>query len=697
MDVDPFALCPNAPRTHCETNDLLTNYCSPSADPSEFVMGDDDKLSETQAVPVKAAQNANVSDDDDAESIILSPPPESLDDSEMNGLGEDPEDEIVVGSVKGKLATSNKTAALSASKRNGNADRMDLDNDDAEEDKDIEEVEMELQQRPKRKRASFYEDLAEDSFDKSMLDEADDIGTPVPGSAVAKGAPLEKSSNKSVVLGYWRDSDAPEPNQHAVKGFIDSRDRLRTRIQNHNREGKIVTGTYPLKPGPGGSWVTFHNIVFNEHLINLDQHQVKEYVKIRCEMVAKGPEVDSSANDKLAVQQAIKACQARGPPPENALPPLIAYGPTIPEHARISYSRAEKKRRTANASSTPMTPDVQMPYVSHQPPLQAAPPVLAPTLQSMPPQQPMPPPDLPGKRPTKILLGYWLESAEPNMADKHAVFGILGSNDMFRVKVGKETRDGRPMQSNFPQGAGALWINAHQWEREDYLTDLSRDEIKEYCRVRQYQIDSGETEADYMKNRTNAIAEARRRAAFLPNKGKVNGMPVNTHFTDAVLMHEVPNNDARHNIARRPGPAITPATSSRQSPQTPGFRAANRSGVDTDHRLERANNLAMHAVSRIEANQAKVEERDAYPPAPQVLNGHDSFRESIGRLNNVWSSQEAHRIRLGNEDAKIYGGVKYERKRNGPFAGKLVSQGAIISIDGEDYVEYRVLTKPTFI
>jgi len=62
----------------------------------------------------------------------------------------------------------------------------------------------------------------------------------------------------------------------------------------------------------------------------------------------------------------------------------------------------------------------------------------------------------------------------------------------------------------------------------------------------------------------------------------------------------------------------------------------------------------------------------------------------------VWQDQESNRIKAGAEDAKMYMGIKYERKQNGPFVGKLVSQGTIISIDGEDYVEYRVLTKPTF-
>lgn len=633
---------------------------------------------------------------DDAESVVLSPPPDTMSPvSEV--LNEGPEDEIVVGSVKGKSADVKPSAV--ASEKTQNADAMEIDNEDYEAEK-AKGTDKEHEHRPKRKRASLYEDLAEEKMDKSILDEIADDSTPIPGAVQPKGVlPAHGTTNATaVILGYWRESEAPAPDQHIVKGFIDSRDRLRTRIQPYNREGKIVTGSYPLKPGPGGSWVTFHNIVFDQHLWHLDQHQVKEYVKIRAEMAVKRPEGDPRATDTLAVQQAIKTCQNRDGPPEGALPPQIAYGPEIPEQARISYSRAEKRRRTANANAMApySTLDGQNPQMPQAQPLQAAP-----AFQPVQPAFQHAPDDLPGKRPTKILLGYWKESAELELANKHAVFGILGNNDMFRVKVGRETRDGRPMQSNFPQGAGALWINPHQWEREDYLQDLTREEIKEYCRVRQWQADHGERDCDVEENRRQAIIEARRRAANLTTKPKSNGttLSVGNTFTDGILTHEAPAHETRQALARRSGPAISPATGTRQSPQTPGFRAANRS-IGVDPRLERANSLALNAVSRIEANQAKVEERDAYAAAQHAANGGgrgDSFRENIGRLNTVWSQQEAYRIRTGNEDAKMHMGIKYERKQNGPFAGKLVSQGAIISIDGEDYVEYRVLTKPTFI
>jgi hypothetical protein len=132
--------------------------------------------------------------------------------------------------------------------------------------------------------------------------------------------------------------------------------------------------------------------------------------------------------------------------------------------------------------------------------------------------------------------------------------------------------------------------------------------------------------------------------------------------------------------------------------------------------VERTNSLARREIARLEAAQARADMRAASressigPVAAAAAaaaagltnnhtsaqNGNGHFQDNVSRLNKVWEAQEANRIRAGGEDAKIYMGVKYARKQNGPFQGKLVSQGMIITIDGEDYVEYRVLTKPTF-
>ncbi|OAQ59295.1 hypothetical protein VFPFJ_11593 [Purpureocillium lilacinum] len=69
----------------------------------------------------------------------------------------------------------------------------------------------------------------------------------------------------------------------------------------------------------------------------------------------------------------------------------------------------------------------------------------------------------------------------------------------------------------------------------------------------------------------------------------------------------------------------------------------------------------------------------------------------VQHLSRVCASQGILHSHAGVEDAKIWNGIKYERRTTGPFVGRFASRGAIINIDGEDYVEYRVLTKPSFL
>lgn len=100
---------------------------------------------------------------------------------------------------------------------------------------------------------------------------------------------------------------------------------------------------------------------------------------------------------------------------------------------------------------------------------------------------------------------------------------------------------------------------------------------------------------------------------------------------------------------------------------------------------------------RISGAFAAINSAAAAIPAVTV-DGRMRFHESeeIQRLNNVWARQESLRTKAAVEETKIYGGVKYERKYNGLFIGKLVSHGTIIRINGEDYVEHCVLMKPSF-
>ncbi|KAI0123226.1 hypothetical protein BJ170DRAFT_641233 [Xylariales sp. AK1849] len=122
--------------------------------------------------------------------------------------------------------------------------------------------------------------------------------------------------------------------------------------------------------------------------------------------------------------------------------------------------------------------------------------------------------DLPGQRPTRILVGCWSRSSARKDQNKHACYGIIGANDVFRIKLVRETMDGRFVDGNFPTAAGALWIGYEEVNFLGHIRDLGRTEMREYVRVRQYQIDSGETEDERVANEIKAVYEAGRRAAL---------------------------------------------------------------------------------------------------------------------------------------------------------------------------------------
>ena len=147
--------------------------------------------------------------------------------------------------------------------------------------------------------------------------------------------------------------------------------------------------------------------------------------------------------------------------------------------------------------------------------------------------------------------------------------------------------------------------------------------------------------------------------------------------------------------------------------------------------LERTNSLARREVAKMETAQMRSDRHNATRHqsmdhhggtggnSPYGNGGHvAAFEDNVARMQKVWAAQEAQRVQgqqqqqqqqsqqhlppmqpmqhVAGQDVIFHNGTKYERKQTGPFVGKLVSAGSIISIDGEDYVEYRVLTKPVF-
>ncbi|KAF4495430.1 hypothetical protein FAGAP_8439 [Fusarium agapanthi] len=539
-------------------------------------------------------------------------------------------------------------------------------------------------------------------------------GHPRPPVATKRTHP--RSSTGGVTVGYWRDSEAPTVNlKHAVIGFIDARGRLRAQIQRTTLSGGTIPDEY--SSGSGGSWVNFDKIVFLDHLVGQNQLQVKEYVKIRAEAPGTDElEGERVAAEKAAVKEAVRRANLNSAAEHSANPPQLAYGVDLPEH--LLQNRDAKRRRTSGRFAPANPPPSNGPVIEHTP-IQPAPGGPQPLRHTVDP--------LPGSRPTRILIGHWAKSSSPNPRDRHAVYGILGQNNMFRVKLVRETRDGRCVGGNFPAEPGALWIAYEEVAFEPHLRNLARNEIKEYCRVRQYQIDMGEKEGERTSNETKAVHEAQARAAGTNYKAPapLSVAPVLPRLpgdygeeSDQTQQMGYGGHELRQN--RRVEAARVnkrqPHIDIDNPPQpTPAPRQSTGKTSLSNNAIGRTSALAEREVGRVELAQERadtqpVNRERAVAAAAQAAQaaaakipgfateGQQQLHEckNIQRLNKVWARQESLRLEANVDDAKMYAGVKYERRMQGPLVGKLISQGAIINIEGEDHIEYRVLAKPSF-
>ncbi|KFZ24216.1 hypothetical protein V502_01305, partial [Pseudogymnoascus sp. VKM F-4520 (FW-2644)] len=111
-----------------------------------------------------------------------------------------------------------------------------------------------------------------------------------------------------------------------------------------------------------------------------------------------------------------------------------------------------------------------------------------------------------------VLLGYWKDSSESDVINKHAIYGLIQSNGVFRLKVVPYTRDKRRVQGNYPTLGGGYLVGYDTCVFQPYLENLMRTEIEEYCRVC---IDDADYENDGIHGPVTdrAIMEAKRTVA----------------------------------------------------------------------------------------------------------------------------------------------------------------------------------------
>ncbi|CZS89529.1 uncharacterized protein RAG0_00889 [Rhynchosporium agropyri] len=493
-----------------------------------------------------------------------------------------------------------------------------------------EEEEEVLPVHQKRKRTSTinYDDA---DFSKAIRESP--IDAPVKRSKPGKNI-------RGVIIGIWRDSDqADDEDKHVVFGFIDIHDRLRTRIYGMNRRGKEVVGNAPT--GAGGCWVTFERIIFDSHLASLSAAELKEYVKIRSEAKPGPTQEERDHADAKAVTKA-KAAVAQQEAASPSGKPVV-HKPIQNRHSASRQSLPRHSLHKTASFQAVNAADIQTPKGS----------------------------PIADNKPYGVLLGYWLDSAELRIEDKHAVYGVLSETDCFRVKVQRLTRDGRYVDSNFPIGAGALWLSYKKVVLEPHLTSLTRPEVKEYCRIRQREQVNKETEKERRANELRAVDQARINVA---KKGQDTSADVPAS----------PELEIRHSARSE-------------------NRASARHQAEADAAADRVRKEKAEAMER---QHEKTRKEVAIAEAAMAETAAMELKNNLKKLNKVWVAQHAAMnpkapappgpSETTDGEVKYHHGIKYERKQNGPFQGKLVSQAQILSIDGEDYVEYRILTKPSF-
>ncbi|KUJ23185.1 uncharacterized protein LY89DRAFT_679984 [Mollisia scopiformis] len=563
--------------------------------------------------PLSISRSESLSTEEmDGLSVLESPEPRSdtpLNDTH-NSLSTDTEKGIVVEAPAIGFAESSATMP-------------------GQEEEDDEEVVTPFH---KRKRASVNYNLDENDY--KLVRGSPHIEPP---------AKRTKQSQKirGVIIGVWRDSDQPDDaDKHVIYGFIDIHDRLRTRIYGMNRRGEELIANAPT--GAGGCWVTFERVIFDAHLKGLNSAEIKEYVKIRSEMKPETTAEERHEADTKAVLKA-KAYVAEHEGASPGLKPVVH---------RNSLGRTGLHRHSLPRQALHKTPSFQAVNAADMQTPKASP--------------------FSESKPSGVLLGYWADSDEPRLEDKHAVYGVLSGTDCFRVKVQRVTRDGRFVDGNFPVGAGALWLHYDKVVLEPHIAHLNRLEVKEYCRIRQREQENRESDKE---RKTNELKAAQRAQQVVAEHG-TNGIAADQNGSpDFEPRH---SSRSEHRLSARN--------------QAEADAAAEKMRKDKAEARERQNEKTRKEVAMAEA---------VIQEAAQM-----ELKHNLKKLNKVWIAQQqateptrASSISgsmVTENEVRYHNGIKYERKQNGPFQGKLVSQAQIFSIDGEDYVEYRVLTKPSF-
>jgi len=92
----------------------------------------------------------------------------------------------------------------------------------------------------------------------------------------------------------------------------------------------------------------------------------------------------------------------------------------------------------------------------------------------------------------------------------------------------------------------------------------------------------------------------------------------------------------------------------------------------------------------------RVGKQPPYPERPQIKSSHDDPTDQLREVVAAANASAANtRISIPTRSKLRLGSITYTLKQSEPFQGRYSSPGISFTIDGEKYVEYRILMKPT--
>lgn len=267
-----------------------------------------------------------------------------------------------------------------------------------------------------------------------------------------------------------------------------------------------------------------------------------------------------------------------------------------------------------------------------------------------------------------ILLGYWKLSAADDEREKNAVFGYVDSSDRFNLQVRKHTREGQEIfetNINFPGNGRVQQSNVVM---EDHLKDLVGAEVQAFTRKA---LESG---VPLLEGQAKKDLEL-----------KIVGEILAARKSEPAVNGEVPAPD-QPRLKRK---------YTRRVPRLPPAGVAENAAVNEASDMRGASPAPSRSMYD---HPLGFPGYSAHPPMaplapPPIIYGPNG---SLIHNGVEYFPTPPKQPPLIYEDGStiIHDGLRFSLKSSGAFKGKYVhSYGQLLSINGDDYAEYRVLSR----